>query len=220
MNNIDIYLEELYIQEVELNIPKLDKALVSKIKGNLDPKNPVASLKKISKLVPSGLKGNTVPKVDSYLSSRVKNYDKLKNTASQVVRNSIRGVSPKLSELAGSLLAISSMVSKKSQTNINPEKNLKNNIKDFVIKCRKFGEDYEDEEEKKGTKLRPSDYSDMVVAFAIVSIGIVIIASLITGGWVVFSALAAHKVLAILSLTTVIFGSVRAWLGSHIPTGV
>lgn len=169
MNKIDSYLNEVYVRE-ELNLPKVDfKGFVNKSKKIVDEKDPKGSINRILKISPPGIKPSMLKTIDNYASSKYDKYDKMKNDTARIVKNSIEGVSPKMAQIAASYLVISSMFGKKNQQNMTHEAMLKTNIKEFVVKTRKFGEDYSDEEEeKKNKRLRPSDYADLSVAWVIV----------------------------------------------------
>lgn len=172
MNKIDSYLNEIYIQEdmqeVLSDYKRIDKPTVMKLNAAVNPKDPKGSLQKLSKLIPSGFNGKkAITKVDQAIGMKISEYPKLKKRATIVVKNSISGVSDQMADVAGSFLAFHSLFAKKGQENMPLDTNLKNNLKIFVTKVRKFGEDYEDEKEEK-TKLRPSDYADLSVAWVVI----------------------------------------------------
>jgi len=169
MNKIDIYLNELCIQEdITSVLPKIDfKSYVQKLKGSVKIKDPKGSMNKIAKMAPPGFNVNVVKKIDKLVSTKYANYKKLQKMATQVVKNSINDVSDKMATIAGSYLVVSSMFAKKGKEGITHEASLKLQLKAFVKGVRKFGEDY-DEDEKKNSKMRPSDYADLSVAWVVV----------------------------------------------------
>jgi len=171
MNKIDSYLNEIYIQEDMQELLKdfsnFDKTFLGKIKASIDQKKPVESMRKIKKLAPGFNAKRAQAKIDEVVGLKISEYPKLKTRATIVVQNSISGVSKQMAEVAGTFLAVSALFVKKGQEGISLDKNLQSNLKVFVTKVRKFGEDYDDEKEEK-TKMRPSDYADLSVAWVIV----------------------------------------------------
>ena len=181
MIKIDSYLEAIHFQtevtaiiegedDVDLGIPKMDvKKTAKKMKAAVNMKDPKGSIKKLQGMVPPGINKQTFNKIDKLLNEKFTDYSKFKRIASGVVKNSIDGVSPKMANYAGSFLAFSSMFAPKGKQNLSPDKNLKLNIKQFVTEARKFGEDYEQEEEKETSRIRVSDYADIAVAWVIIT---------------------------------------------------
>lgn len=201
MSNIDIYLEELHFQdevlaifeadtpEGEVGLPKMDvKNTINKMKKVIDIKDPEGSMKKLKGIAPPGFSEKTVKKMDSFLSKKSKDYNKMKRTASQVVKNSIGKISPKMADVAGSFIAFSSMFAPKNSKNINPQANLKNNIKKFISKARGFGEDFEDDAENK--KLSVSNWVDIAVGWTIVVTALALAIGIGGGVFVFLSGLA------------------------------
>ena len=173
MNKLDMYLNEIYIhediQETLKDYTRFDKNMLMKIKSAVNPSDPKGSLKSLKKVAPSGFNSkNAISKIDSALGLKISEYPKLKNRATIVVKNSIDGVSPVMADIAGTFLGFHSLFTKKGQENQSLDKNLKANLKIFVSKVRKFGEDYEEDEKESKPKLRPSDYADLSVAWVII----------------------------------------------------
>jgi len=173
MNKIDNYLNEVYIQEdikeALSAYQTIDKRFLSKMKGTIKENDPKGSMKRLKKIVPSGFNAKTaLSKVDAALGMKVSEYPKLKKRATVVVKNSINGISNQMAEIAGTFLAFHSLFAKKGQENTPVDKNLQLNLKIFVTKVRKFGDDYEESDSKEKSKMRPSDYSDISVAWVII----------------------------------------------------
>ena len=227
MNKIDIYLNELHIQEdIASVLPKIDsRSYIKKLKGSVNLKDPVGSMKKVAKLAPPGLTPNVIKRIDKVASEKYANYKKLQTISSRVVKNSIANVSDQMSEIAGSFLVISSMFSK-GKKNITHEANLKIQLKEFVTRVRKFGEDY-DEEEKKNSKIRPSDYADLSVAWVVVVMSTALAVG-IGGGTYIFLKVVAASIAAsmgavMMTLTwaviAIVFGIICAMLaGRALPS--
>lgn len=172
MNKIDMYLNEMYIQEdiqsFVKEFSKFDKSFINKMKNAVDLKNPAGTIKKISKMAPPGLVNKKpVQKIDRTLTSALPEYPKWKKRATAVIKNSVSGVSDQLADAAGTFVVFSSMFAKKGQENIAIDQNIKNNLKMFVGKTRHFADEYENEPEKR--KIRPSDYADISVAWIIIA---------------------------------------------------
>jgi hypothetical protein len=206
MNKIDSYLNELYIKE-EINLPNLDvKKFASKFKSVVNVNDPKGSVKNIMKIAPPGIKPSMIQGINTYISSKYDKFDSLKDKATKIVKNSVEGVSPKMADIAGSYLAISSMFAKKAQSNMTHEANLTLNIQEFMGKVQKFGEDYEEEAEKKNRKIRPSDYADLSVAWVIVVMSTGLAIGISTGVYI------ALKIVAMAFAATLAgFMSVISW---------
>lgn len=188
MNKIDTYLQELYIQEeIDIfmegildNFPKFDyKNIAKKMVSVFDPSNLKKSIVKLSTIVPPGVTINNFQKLESKVSEHIENYQTLKETATPIIKNSLPGISPKMLNLASSFLAISSFVSDKKNDKITAEKNLRNQIKKFVYKARGFADEQEEDERM---KMKPSDYTDMVIGFTIIVLSTYIVGKLVSGG--------------------------------------
>jgi len=173
MNKLESYLNEIYIQEDMKEALKefsnLDMNFMRKVKSALNPTDPKGSLKKVAKFVPPGINAKkAMSKIDSVIGLKISEYPRLKKRATAVVKNSVNGASKQMAEVAGTYLAFSSLFVKKGQENTTLDKNLKVNLKIFVGKVRKFGEDYEDEDDQKNKKtLRPGDLADLSIAWVV-----------------------------------------------------
>jgi hypothetical protein len=197
MNNLDSYLNEIYfteeIQQVSEGffdfLPNLNvKQLIRKVKDSVDETNPIETIKKISKIIPSGITEKKLKQAEETLTSKIDIYPKLKTTATNVIKNSLPNASNKVAELAGAYVAISSFISKKSEANITPEKNLRNNLKKFVYDVRKFTDDYS-EEKTSSLKFKASDYTDMIIGFVIVSSFVMVVGSILTGSYIIINTI-------------------------------
>jgi len=195
MNKIDIYLDILnetqrLSEDIGIDLPSVNKGLVQKIYKSIDKKEPIESMKKIKKIIPPGLKSTSVTKVNTYLNKKIKNFGVYKSTSSAVIKNSLPGISPKMLDVASGFLAFSSMITKKKDAKKDPKILLKINIKEFVTKCRKFGEDYSDEENKSKSKMTPGDIADLSVAWVIICMASALAIGVVSGTLVVTGAIA------------------------------
>ena len=217
MDQIDRYLETIYLQEELISLNEFDlKKIVSKVlpekkigdlikkmKSASNDKKPVESLKKIRSLV------KTLPlvnekKFDSYLVSKVDNYKMLKKKAQTIVENSLPNISKSAIEYSSMFLAISTLFVPKKQKNITPDKLLKSNIKTFVMKVRKFTSDYEEDDETE-SKFKKEDIPDLAVAWTIITMSIVV-------GWAAYSGLSFVMSALASALPIVIIVIVGAWI--------
>lgn len=195
MNKIDSYLEIIHekdelIKDIGIDVKKLDKSLVRKVSSAMDENDPKGSINKIKRLVPPGFK-NTLPKAENFANKHFDKFSPFKMTSKQILKNSIPGISPKMLDAASTFLAISAMLGKKSDKNKKPEEILKLNIKEFVDRVRKFGEDYDDEDDTPSkSKLRTSDWTDIAVAFVIIVMASALALGVGTGLIVLLSAVA------------------------------
>lgn len=187
MKHIDNYIESLYIQEdVSSIFPSIKKNMASRIKGMINVNDPIASMKKISKAVPNIDPNKKLPMVDKFLSGKIDKYNIYKTMTTKVLRNSIDGLTPKTANAVAPAIIAISMVAKKSNSNLTFEKNLKLNIREVVAKARKFGEDFEEEDEKDPAKRsrKVNDIADLSVAWAVVLVITTAIIGAVAGGWV------------------------------------
>lgn len=198
MNKIDKYLNELYInedflllkEELDKVLPKPDKGMFKKISNMLDQSNIQGSLAKLVKMVPNSVSPSLIQKAEGKLESNAPQYVAMKDKATRVIKNSTN-VSPKMAEASGSALAVLSLFAKKSEKNKKPEQILNDNLKAVISKARSFGEEYEDDEDENKSKLRPSDISDMAVAFTIITLSVAIAWGVLSGGYAVVAAVLA-----------------------------
>lgn len=216
MDSIDKYLKELYIKEDDEYIIETDlKAALSKmtsskktqsiLKGfskTLNNKNPIGSLKQISskiKYIPT-IKTSSI---DKYLTPKLSEFKKLKNTANVILTNSVPNISKESNQLASTFLAISSMYTKKSEKNLSPNQKMKNNSKEFVMRVRKFMDDNDDEETSKSRGFQKEDLPDLAVAWVIVAMATALAIGMGTGIIMVTTAIAGFLPWAMLLLTVV-----------------
>ena len=222
MNKIDIYLNILnetqsLSEDIGIDLPKVDKGLVQKLKGSINKKDPIGSMKKIKMLKPPGFKPNTISKIENYLSKKFKKFGVFKSTSSAVIKNSLPGISPKMLDLSSGFLAFSSMITKKEDAKKDPKILLKMNIKKFVTECRKFGEDYSDEENKVKAKMRPGDIADLSVAWVIISMASATAIGVISGTFIISGAIATfitHGSLLGIFLVAVLLGFIFAMVST------
>jgi len=187
MNNINIYLEGIHERHQLLEVlnMKVDKTIVKKIASAVDEKNPDASIARIKKMIPSGFKPKqALLKVNDTFSGKINEYSQLKNTATQVVKNSLPGVSQKMADMSGTFLAVSTIFTKKADKNKLAKQILKINIKEFVTRCRNFADDVDDDDESKESK-RSSDIMDQGVGWTVIIMSVVIALALVKGTMIV-----------------------------------
>ena len=194
MNKLELYLEVLHFNH-EVNIvtegildifPKLDfKKYYRQMLQRLDKRDPLKSLQRIEKIVPSGITKNILTKVENELYKKVDKYKKLKTTGQNVLKNSIPEIGDSMLEFSSSFLAISAFAVKKSDDNLTPEKSLVKNLKEFVYKVQTYTDDYDETTSK--TKLAKATYTDMIVGFVVISTALAIITGLFFGGYLIGS---------------------------------
>jgi hypothetical protein len=221
MEAIREYLKVLEIQDelVSLNefelknlISKLTpesktKALIKDLSKSTNKRDPIKSLKRVSKLL-KFLPTVELKKIDSYMKSKTTDYVKFKRMADVVVGNSLPGISDKARDFSSSFLAVTAFVVPKGK-DIDPAKNLKNNIKTFVFKTRKFMDEQEDNVKKSG--LQKEDLPDLAVAWVIVLMTTALAAGLGTGAYLVLAAIAkAIPTIIIIGIILVAAGGVIA----------
>lgn len=216
MNNINTYLEELYIKdellyEFDLNsIKKLIpedkiKELIKGFKADLNSKDPIKSLKKIkSKL-------NFIPHIntssfDKFMISKIPNFNSLKKYSREVLENSLTNINQKSLDAASSFLAYTSVIMPKNESNKKQKDNLKINIKKFVFKFREFDEEITEENEK--TKKVPKEYmADLIVAWTVVAMAVTLSIGLIVGIFVFGGGISIPTIMPyIWQIVAIIFG--------------
>ncbi len=223
MEKIDRYFEILYIQEDLTNINEIDltafiqkltpesktKTLVKKIKGVVNEKDPLQSMKKVGAVV-KHLPTLKISSIDKFLGLKIKEFGPLKKTSKTILANSVPGLSKQSLEIASSFLAFSSMITKKGEK-FTTKQNLKKNATVFVSKVRKFGEDYSaDPEKNKGRGLQKEDIPDLAVAWVIIAMSTALAVGLISGMYIISGAIAGMiltpsiGVIAIISIIVVV----------------
>lgn len=224
MKHIDNYLEILEVQDELSRLSEADlkqviskltpetktKSLVKQMSTSINKKDPIKSLKNVSRLL------KFVPvvepkKIDSFMKAKSSEYLTLKKMANTILSNSVSGISDKMKEYASSFLAMSSFVSPKDKE-IPPKQMLKKNIKDFVIRTRKFMDENEPEEtNNRKPMLQKEDIPDLAVAWVIVAMTTAIAAGLVTGVYILTAAVAANLSLILhIIIIMVIVGGVIA----------
>lgn len=206
MEYIDKYLEVLETQDEFVKLDEVDlsklvsiltpesktKSLIKKVQSSLDKKDPIKSLKRIKSLMSFMPKVN-IRKIDNYLGSKLKDYKGLKKMADIIVGNSLPNISNPTKDYATSFLALSSFIAKKG-SKITPKDNLKKNVKEFVMRSRKFIDDYEDDEKGKKAKktgFQKEDLPDLAVAWVVVVMSTVFGVSLGSGLYAILVSFAA-----------------------------
>ena len=200
MDKIDNYLDHLYIQEelmtlfeVDLNqivskfTPDKLKGIAKKVQGTINKKDPVKSINRI-KTVMKAMPTVNIATVDKYMASKVKDYKSLKKMAEAVIKNSFGGASKQAVGVASSAITVLSMVGKKNEK-ITLKDNLKKNVKEFVVRARKFGEDYS-EDDKEPSGFQKEDLPDLAVAWVIITMGTAAAIALGTGGFMILAEVA------------------------------
>ena len=194
MSNLNVYLNELHemhtlLEELDVGL-KPDKSMFKRIAKIVDSGDPKKSIAKIKKLIPPGFNAKKAySKMESFLGDKTKEYSSFKNIATQVVKNSLPGVSKKTADISGSFLAATSiLVTKKTEKNKPQKQILKSNIKEFVDKCRQFADDDDDEVKEKKSA---SETMDLAVGWTIivlsVTIGLLLIKGVVVTGSLLFT---------------------------------
>lgn len=202
MEYINKYLKILEIQDecIKLNEANLGnlfskltpetntKSLLKQMESSINKRDPVTSIKRIKSLL-SFLPTVKLKSVDSYIESKVKEYKNLKRMSRIVLTNSLPGISVEVQDYASSFLALSSFVVKKGQ-NINPKENLKKNLKEFIMKTRKFMDEQESDQENKKVAFQKEDLPDLAVAWTIVVMTTALGTALGLGGYAILTSIA------------------------------
>lgn len=200
MEKIDTYLEQLYLMENleqinELDIQSLIKKIApeSKLKGILNKAKGLVNIKHPEKLLKISKAINS-PKVeigviDRFMTSKLPAFKDNKNKSLAVLKNSLSGANNKLLNGAATFISIKSLYRKKNEKD-DPKKILKNNIKEFVLKTRKFQNEYESIPEEK--RAVPNDMIlDYALGFTIVALALAFATALGSGLYVLLSGFAA-----------------------------
>lgn len=215
MKSVDKYLELLEIKEelialneIDLNslISKLTpeaktKAIIKKMRSSVDKKNPVKSMKAIKKIL------NFVPafeakKLDSFIQSKFSGHKSLKATAKTILKNSLPDASDTSIDFASTFLAVSATIAEKGKEKISPRDNLKNRIKEFVIRTRKFMDEHEEEAEKEQGLFTKENLPDLAVGWIIVVMATAFATGIGGGVFLVLLAVSHYPIL-ILSIVLV-----------------
>lgn len=201
MIKVDDYLELLFLQEgieqlneadVEKVTSKLEsksKTLVMQLKNAFNPKKPKDTISRMNKLV-SFIPKLDVKKVDKYLSKKVKDFKKMKGLSLKVLENSIPDANKNLIEGVSSLVVVLSLFSKKGENKSSTEI-LKSNLKELVMKTRKFADDFDTEGTSSSKGLIPPEYiTDIAIALAAITIALSILTLAVMGGMALQSGIA------------------------------
>lgn len=194
MNNIDNHLEVIYIQEEFINEVDIQGFIKHITKSNI--KNITSQAKEIDKLekgkdifkIVDKVKSMTknIPKikfekVNNICKSKIPNFKKMKNISATILKNSIPNLNDKSLDIASTYLGIASIVDKKN-SKLTQEQNMKENIKKFIFKVRKFESMVDtNQTDNKNPIISKEDIPDYLVAIAIMS-GIVGLVSALSMG--------------------------------------
>jgi hypothetical protein len=152
---LDGYLEDLYIlEELEmLNEVELKKAIekflprekmksvIRKLQQILNPGNPKETLKKMKAL---GIPRIETKKIISYLDGKSDVFAKNRKKAEVVLKNSLPEAQRKIIPLAATVVAIKSVTRSKREPDKNPDKALKDSLREFVGEVREVEEDHKE----------------------------------------------------------------------------
>lgn len=179
MDKLDSYIESLYLRDkrlVEFDLNKISKKLTpeSKLKSWFKDYNSAVK-KRDGKGVTKQLKKLPIPKmtlaiVDKAASVTDSGYKKRKLLSKRVIENSLPGTTNKSTDIAASFLSLLSSLKASKNDNRSESDRLKQYLKEFVIKSRKFMDEHEGEVEKKDkrTAFQKEDLPDLAVAWTIV----------------------------------------------------
>lgn len=200
MDKINTYLEQLqlsedleFIEEVDFKafakkiIPDVKlKGVVSKLKSSFDIKKPEKIIKAAKSIKVPLVKPGVI---DRLIGSKVPGYSKNKATAKAVLKNSVGGAKETSLDAASSFIAIQSMFKKKGEKD-NPKEILRNNIKQFVLRARKFQSEYESIPEEK--RAIPKDViADYVIGATIIVLALGFVTLIGSGLYVVLTGIAS-----------------------------
>jgi len=203
MNNINDHLEIIYIQEEfkninEINIQDFAKQITkSNIKNIASKAKDIDKLEKgknISKIVDK-VKSVTknIPKIkfeiiNNICKSKIPNFKKMKSISSTILKNSVPNLNDKSLGIASTYLGVASIIDKKN-SKLTQEQTMKENIKKFIFKVRKFESMMEtNQTDDKNPIMNKEDIPDYIVAIAVMS-GIIGLTSALSTG--VYSILMA-----------------------------
>lgn len=180
MDILNSYIDSLYFREdeslLEINFSQVIKRLTpeSKFRGwfkdfnsavkNKKPKEVVNQLKKL------GLPKMTIATINKAASTSDSNYMKRKKLAQTILSNSLSKATKKSIEPASAFLAILCAMKTSKNDKRDDMNRLKGYVKEFVLKARKFTDDYGGEPEEKTAKpggLSKEDLPDVAVAWTI-----------------------------------------------------
>lgn len=231
MDKIDIYLEQLYLTE---QIELLDEGVLKDIVKKLVPESKIKSvisklkksfdIKKPEKIIKAA-KGIKIPAVnpkiiDKTIGSKVPLFRKNKAIAKPILKNSLPKAKDKSIEAAATFVALQSLFKKKGETE-NLKAILRKNIKDFVLRARKFESDYESQPEEKQTI--PADVlGDYIIGSVIIILALVTMGYLMSGVYAIVSLIVGIfsgllPQLAIAALAGIIFYCILVEIGDVKP---
>lgn len=212
MNNIDGYLDTIYLQEGIMDIfPKISKSIMDKVLKNFDEKDPKKSLKFLksaSKTLPLQNPEKKISKLESFLSKNIKDFKKHKNIAEKVLINSVDGLSKQTADYTSTMLVFASMFKRKNE-NISAKDNLNRNLKITVKKARAFGADYVDDEDEEAKaeyeasrRRKIQDIADLSVAWAVIVVLFAVATGVLYTGFVILPNIVTATSIIIGILTT------------------
>lgn len=183
---LDGYLEDLYLLEEleQLNEVELKKAIekftprnklmnvAKKLQKVVDMQNPKETLKKLKSL---GIPNVKFKKVVSYLDKKSDIFEKNRKKAEIIIKNSLPEADRKLIPIAATVVAIKSITKPKRKPGNDPDKLLKNSLREFVGEVREVEEEHQE-------KIKREMLLDYAIGAVIVSIALGIIFLILHGG--------------------------------------
>lgn len=183
---LDGYLEDLYLMEEleQLNEIELKKAIekftprnklrnvAKKLQKVVDMQNPKETLKKLKAL---GIPDIKIKKVVSYLDNKSEIFEKNRKKAEIIIKNSLPEADRKLIPIAATVVAIKSITKPKREPSNDPDKLLKNSLREFVGEVRQVEEEHQE-------KIKREMLLDYAIGAVIVSIALGIIFLILHGG--------------------------------------
>lgn len=198
MEKISNYLDYLYLAE-ELEVYQegigdiVKNYTADKVKKMLARMSNFVETKNFkgmrSLLNTTGLTKVKLPTIDSYMSSKYKEYTTVKTLANRVLKNSLRGRhDKKLLEVASVFLAIRTFMPERKGAVAKPKKDSKTRIKEFVSKYNSYYDDYEEKQERSESKMQIPKESipDYILGITII---LSIVGLISFGVWFIYSHL-------------------------------
>jgi len=206
MIKINEHLEVIYIQEEFKNINEVNLKSITKHITSSNIKNIASKAKEIDKLekekhifkIYDKIKSITkhTPKVNietinKICKLKIPNFKKMKNISSIILKNSVPNLNAKSLDIASTYLGVVSIIDKKNST-LTQEQNMKENVKKFIFKVRKFESMIETEQtDNKKMSINKQDIPDFIVAIAVASGIIGLVSALSMGVYSILTAIAA-----------------------------
>jgi hypothetical protein len=186
MEKINNYLQLLYLSE-DLNYIQegvgdmikqftADKAKnILKRLSNLADERNIKGIQSFGKT--TGFSKIKLPTIDNYMSSKYDEYNKIKDFAHKVLKNSLRGRhNKKLLDITSSYLAVRSFMPERRGAVAKPKRDSRDRIKDFVSKYNSYYDEYEEKAKDSEPKIQipkesiPDYVLGITVIISIVSI--------------------------------------------------